>query len=284
MVKDYNCFYCFVDSFGKLIEKQQLSTEQKEEFTQFMAQLAADLQVYTIPEISTELYRKLKQLSATENMYAAEKKHSNQKALELAARWLPQIRQSETPFDLAIRLAIAGNIMDYGISNNFDIEKNIDYVLSRSFAKDHSTQLQNDINNAKQILYLGDNAGEIVFDKMFIQHINHPNLYFAVRGFPVINDVTIQDAEELKMNEVAKVISNGYDAPSTIIEKCSPEFQKIWDSSDLIISKGQGNLEGLLDNKSKNIYFLLMVKCHVIASHLGVAKGDFVVYNQSISQ
>jgi len=280
MTKDYACFYCFASAFSKLIEKQNLTEQHKTEFTKFLAQLGANETVYSSPEFSVQLHRKLKQLSGNEDVFAKEKLESNQKAKELAAQWLPKIKLSENSFDLTLRLAIAGNIMDYGAASNFDIEKNIEHVLHSNFAINHSKSLQNNIKNAKQILYLGDNAGEIVFDKLFIENMNHPNVYFAVRGFPVINDVTIKESNELEMNNVAKVISNGYDAPSTLLDKCSNEFQEVWNKSDLIISKGQGNLEGLMGNKTKNIYFLLMVKCDVIAKHLNVKKGDFVVYNQ----
>jgi len=281
MTKDYECFYCFAGAFGKLIEKQNITEQQKTDFTKFMAQLGANETLYSSPEFSVQLHRKLKQISGNEDVYAKEKQDSNQKAKELAQQWLPEIKRSNNPFDLTLRLAIAGNIMDYGAPSNRDIDKTIEYVLKSDFAINQSKSLQNDIKNAKQILYLGDNAGEIVFDKLFIENMQHPNVYFAYRGFPIINDVTYKDVEELKIKEVAKIISNGYDAPSTILEKCSKEFLEIWNNSDLIISKGQGNLEGLMDNKTKNIYFLLMVKCDVIARHLNVKRGDFVAFNQT---
>jgi len=276
MTKDYACFFCFSNAFGRLIEKHGLTNGQKTEFTQFIAQLGANETLYSSPEFSVMLHRKLKEFSGNEDVYASEKDESNKKAKEMAAKWLPE-KISDYPFDLTLRLAIAGNIMDYGAPTNRDIEKNIEYVLKTDFAIDHSKTLQNEIKNAKQILYLGDNAGEIVFDKLFIENINHPNIYFAYRGFPIINDVTIKDVKELEMEKVAKPISNGYDAPSTILEKCSQEFREVWKNSDLIISKGQGNLEGLIDEKNKKIYFLLMIKCDVIAEHLHVKKGDFVV-------
>ena len=109
----------------------------------------------------------------------------------------------------------------------------------------------------------------------------HPNLYYAVRGAPVINDATMEDALQVGMDRVADILPNGYDAPSTIVENCSPEFRKIFNQADVIISKGQGNLEGLLGTADKNIYFLLMVKCEVIADALQVQKGDFVVKKNS---
>jgi len=130
-------------------------------------------------------------------------------------------------------------------------------------------------------LYLGDNAGEIVFDKIFIETIMHNNLTYVVRGASILNDATLEDAKNTGMDLAADVFSNGYGAPSTILRKCSREFQKVFQEADLIISKGQGNLEGLITHHDPRIFFLLMVKCDVIADLLQVQKGDFVVYNQN---
>lgn len=277
MYKDYECFYCFANTFGKLIENNNLKKNQKTEFTQFFSTLSSDKKEYSSPEMAAELHRKLKDLSNIQDIYKNEKELSNQKALEISEKWKNKIKLSENPFELVLKLSIAGNIMDYGCNNEFDIEKNIDYVLKSEFTINHSHLLKEQISKAKQILYLGDNAGEIVFDKMFIEQINHKNLYYAVRGFPVINDVTITDAQQIGLDKISKLISNGDDSPSTILDRCSKEFLEIWKNSDLIISKGQGNLEGLMENTEKNIFFLLMVKCNVIAEHLKVKKNDFVV-------
>jgi hypothetical protein len=190
---------------------------------------------------------------------------------------------SGNSFETAMRLAIAGNIIDYGVSDHFDLQEALDKVLFSGFAIDHSAELEKAAAKAKTILYLGDNAGEIVFDKLFIETMMHPNLWFAVRGSPVINDATMEDARYVGMDEVAHVIPNGYDAPSTLLEHCSAEFRELFDRADLIISKGQGNLEGLLDNQTeREIYFLLMVKCDVVADVLGVPKGSFVVCNRRL--
>ena len=191
------------------------------------------------------------------------------------------IRQSKDPFDTALRLAIAGNIIDFAANDNFNLQATINKTLNSEFAIDHSKQLKKAIENAKTVLYLGDNAGEIVFDKLFIQTINHPGLTYVVRGAPVINDATMEDAEYIGMKEIVNVISNGYDAPSTVPDKSSKQFQQYFRKADLIISKGQGNLEGLISLNDGRIFFLLMVKCDVIAEMLKVKKESFVIFNSS---
>lgn len=153
-------------------------------------------------------------------------------------------------------------------------------VMDRDFAINHVVNLKQRLKEAETVLYLGDNAGEIVFDKLFIETINHPNLWYAVRGAPVINDTTIDDAFYVQMDDVAHITVNGYDAPSTILDRCSAAFQDLFEKVDLVISKGQGNLEGLIEVEKSALFFLLMVKCDVIADVLGVDKGGFVCYEK----
>ena len=114
--------------------------------------------------------------------------------------------------------------MDYGAAGSFDIQETIEHVLTAKFAIDRTKQLKQGIRQAKSILYLGDNAGEIVFDKLFIEIMRHPNLTYVVRGGVTLNDATLKDAESTGMMSVANVITNGFDAPSTVLEKSSGEF------------------------------------------------------------
>jgi uncharacterized protein with ATP-grasp and redox domains len=219
----------------------------------------------------------LKRYTNNPDPYKEAKKQSNDLVLKMYPELRTQILLSDNPFDTALRLAIAGNIIDFAISSSYDLHATINNVLQSDFAINHSQELKKALSDARTVLYLGDNAGEIVLDKLLIENIMHPNLYFAVRGAPVLNDATTEDAEYVGMDIVADVVPNGYDAPSTIVEKCSEQFREVFDMADVIISKGQGNLEGLLGTKNKDIYFLLMVKCNVIADALNVKKGDFVV-------
>jgi uncharacterized protein with ATP-grasp and redox domains len=212
--------------------------------------------------------------------FLEEKIRSNHIALELYQTWKPKVLQTENPFDLALRLSVAGNVMDYGVNRPFDIAQTIAQVLAAEFAVDDSVSLKESIKKANHILYLGDNAGEIVFDKLFIETMMHPNVTYVVRGLPILNDATLADAVAVGMEQVADVISSGYDAPSTILNKCCKTFLEEYKKADLIISKGQGNFEGLMNEHDSRIFFLLMAKCDVIAEVLQVEKGSFIVFNQ----
>lgn len=281
MISDYRCFFCFARAFEKLLEEEELTVAEKNSFTRGMTMLYSKSQEnFSAPCFSRELHQILKLYSNNPDPYIEVKKHSNDLVLGMYPALKKLLIESENPYETALRLAIAGNIIDFGISNQYDLDATIDKVLKSDFAINRSSELKGALSTAKTVLYLGDNSGEIVLDKLFIETIMHPNLTYVVRGAPVINDATIDDARYVGMDTVADVITNGYDAPSTIVDKCSDEFKELFDCADVIISKGQGNLEGLLGKTDKEVYFLLMVKCDVIAEALKVKKGDFVVKKQ----
>lgn len=278
MIGDYRCFFCFVRSMEKLLEKENFNQEKKRRFTFEMTRLYQQTEDGSITSsFSRELYASLRKYSGNPDPYKEIKKSSNEFVLGLYPEMKKLVQDSENPFETALRLAISGNIIDYAINDQFDLMATIEKVLNSDFAINDSAALKEAIEKAETVLYLGDNCGEIVFDKLFIETIGHPNLIYAVRGAPVINDATMDDAEFVGMTNVARVISNGYDAPSTMIDHCSDEFLKIYNRADVIISKGQGNLEGLFESPNQHIFFLLMVKCDVVAERIGVIKGSFVV-------
>ncbi|NTW25952.1 MAG: DUF89 family protein [Lentimicrobium sp.] len=282
-VIDPRCSDCLLRTYQRLFGKFNTTVTEQQDFLMFFKELIRVGDHKTTPEIQRELSLAFSSISGVVDLFAEEKAESNRVALELYSEWKPKVTASANPFKLALRLSIAGNIMDYGASNSFDIHHTIEYVNSAGFAIDHTDLLEEAISRAKKILYLGDNAGEIVLDKLFLETIGHPDVTFAVRGGIALNDATIQDAEAIGMEAVAIVISNGFDAPSTVLAECSAEFLTIYHAADLIISKGQGNLEGLIDENDPRIFFLLMVKCELMAEKLSVEKGSFVVYNQTIA-
>jgi len=278
---DPRCSDCLLRTYRRLFDKFNTPAKEQDDFLIYFKELLRVHDFATTPEIQRELSLRFNSIAGVADPFAEEKAESNRLALELYAEWKPKVTASAHPFELALRLSIAGNIMDYGANNSFDIQQTIGFVNSADFAIDHTGLLEQSIRRAKRILYLGDNAGEIVFDKLFLETIGHPDVTFVVRGGIALNDATMQDAESIGMNSVARVISNGFDAPSTVLAECSPEFLTAYHSADLIISKGQGNLEGLINENDPRIFFLLMVKCDLMAEHLGVKKGSFVVFNQT---
>ncbi|MCL3781180.1 DUF89 family protein [Prolixibacteraceae bacterium JC049] len=271
------CKVCQRKTIDGLIKRFQPDDELKKQFV-LKANAIIDEGDGNSPLLATQLQRLAKKSFNCEDIYSNEKQHANELLFSNYDYWKSNIGLGRDSFHRAVKMAVSGNIIDYGAhSVPDDILAHVKELHQREFAIDHSERLYTDISNAKSILYLGDNAGEIVFDRLLIETMNQSNVTFAVRGEAVINDVTMLDASQVKMEEVCTVIDNGFDAPSTILEACSSEFQKIFNEADLIISKGQGNFEGLMNNDQKNICFMLMAKCDLIARKLGVKKGDMVV-------
>ncbi len=276
---DLRCAECFRRNYDALLTRYPLSESDQTEFSVFFENLMQNQSSLTSPEIQRELQIKLREFNGIADPYYEEKQQSNRLALDLYQEWKPRVLASDQPFQLALRLSIAGNIMDYGANQHFNLDRTIEQVLAAGFAIDHTDRLKDHIRTAGHIMYLGDNAGEIVFDKLLIETMMHPNVYYAVKGGPAINDATMDDAIVTGMDSVADVISTGYDVSSTILEKSDPEFRFLYETADLILSKGQGNFEGLLKENDPRLFFLLMVKCDLIAEKIGVPKGSFVVLN-----
>ena len=279
---DGRCMDCMFRTFERLMDRFQLNETDRQSFFQFYNVTMARGYGLTMPQIHRELNREFFRITRIVDPYVEEKLKNNLIAMKIYDDWRLKVIKSDNPFQMALRLSIAANIMDYGPNAEFDIQQTIERVMQSQFAIDHSLELKARLKNAKRVLYLGDNAGEIVFDKLFIEMIMHDNLTYVVRGSAVLNDATLQDAEQIGMDQIADVISNGYDAASTVLKECSQEFLDLYQSADVIISKGQGNLEGLIDENDPRLFFLLMVKCDVVAEMLQVPTGNFVVYNSKL--
>jgi damage-control phosphatase, subfamily I len=273
------CLQCQMESLPLRMEKFGIT---EEEGKKLMAELKQEIQQIDFknsnaPEITRNILDKIRSHSTVADPYRMEKKESNRKMLARYEEFQQKVRNSDDPFDTALRLAIAGNIIDFGPNHVFHVDEVLEKVLTGRFAIDHSRKLKAAIEKAEILLYLGDNCGEIVLDKLFLETLGHPHVWFAVREKPVLNDATPREARETGIHEVATVITNGDDCPSTVLHRVSREFREIYDAADLIISKGMGNYEGLMNEKDPRLFFLMMIKCQVIGNLLGVQKGDFIV-------
>ena len=261
---ELDCKLCILGSLKNLFRIYQLDEDDKSIIlNQYLHYLSSIGPEVISPMAARELHRLIDQFNVNHDPFSDLKKRSNDLVLSHYDKYMQLIRSSPDPFDTALRLSIAGNILDFvACPEAFEeaekyLADTIDKVFNTSFARDDSDLLEQELLRSESLLILGDNAGEIVFDKLFLEYIQHPNAYYAVRGKAVINDATLQEARYTGLDKTAKIISNGYDAPSTILEKASPDFLRVYEQSDLIISKGQGNLEGLLNSSRKNLYFLL---------------------------
>lgn len=227
--------------------------------------------------LAQTVHRRIRELSGNGDPYRASKDRFNRLALDLLPAFQRRIQAAVDPWETAVRLAIAGNMMDLGVKSGLsesEIQVSIAQSLYESLAGSPA-DLAAAVSAAGRILYLTDNAGEIVFDRLLIEMLPHSKVTVAVRGAPVINDATMADAEAAGLTRLVPVIDNGSDAPGTVLDDCSEAFRRRFAEADLVIAKGQGNFETLRES-SQQIYFLLRAKCPVIARDLDCSLGRMV--------
>jgi hypothetical protein len=278
-----DCFFCHVKTIERLIDKHANSQVEADIFVEEVNDLLNEYKDLKNPYLATLIHRKAAVTLNNSNLFLAEKEQANQLLMQRYEALKALININGNALKNAIKLAIAGNIIDYGAhSVGENIEDQLLSFYKQSLRIDHSDALIEALAKAKSVLFLGDNAGEIVCDKLLIETMQHPNITFVTRGKAVINDVTLTDAKAVGMDAICNVIDNGFDAPSTLLEYCSEEFIAAFNNADLVIAKGQGNFEGLMNHQGKNIFFLLMAKCHPIAELLKVDVNDMIVTNLTV--
>jgi uncharacterized protein with ATP-grasp and redox domains len=275
-----DCIPCFV---RQALDSVRLATGDErihEQVVREVLRLAADLDMsQSPPAIGQQIHRLIRKLVDNTDPYRELKQRFNRLALRLRDELKERVRTSEDPLETAVRLAIAGNIIDLGVKTSLkesDIERIIRGCLTADFDSQQIEGFRNAVSVAGKILYLADNAGEIVFDRLLIEQLPAERVTLAIKGEPVINDAMMEDARFAGLTEMVEVIDNGSDAPGTILETCSQNFRDRFEDAGLIIAKGQGNYETLSDI-GKNIFFILKAKCPVIASDLGCEVGEMIL-------
>ena len=278
-----DCIPCIVSNFLKLLKTGVLSEDTREPAMRRLLVFLSEADYQQSPPVlGREIHRMIRQELNNPDPYREIKDKYNRLILDMYSDLEKMVITAKDPFNTAMRLAIAGNVIDFGSQHQLDVLETINRVINAHIAIDDSQKLKEDLKSAKNLLYIGDNCGEIVLDKLFIEHIKVAKIYFAVRSGPVINDITIDDALRVGMDKISKIITTGDNAPGAVWESTSNEFKEVFNKADVIISKGQGNLEGLIDVPG-NIYFLFVSKCDLIARRVGAIKGDFIVKHVSTS-
>ncbi len=278
MKTQFECIPCIISSYLKLVETSVIpETQQEVILRQLLHYLSGVDYDQSPPMMGRTLQRMIRESLQNPDPYHQIKQHYNQMMMDLYSSFKEIVERSEDPFDAAMRMAIAGNVIDFGAKYQFDIMDSINRVKEHELAIDDSRFLRDDLEHAQTLLYIGDNCGEIVLDKLFLETIDISQKYFVVRESPVINDITPEDAKMTGMDKIARVLSTGDDSPGAVWESASKDFRDHFSNADVIISKGQGNLEGLIDVPHDHVYFLLVTKCDLIGEKIGTRNGDFVV-------
>ena len=279
-----DCIVCALNTYIRVADKFDLQGEKREQGMRDFLGLLKDYDYNkTSPDLGRDLHNLIKRITGDSDPYRDEKSEHNSKLMDKYDSLLSRVRQAEDSFLMALRLSMVGNLIDLGVCDNIDVDYVVEMAEKSEFGVDDSKDLGDEIEKAGRILYLGDNAGEIVMDKLFIEVLGDlykdKKIVFVVRSEPIINDATLEDVRYTGLDKLVRVIENGYDAPGTILEECSKEFLSEYERADVIISKGQGNYESLSE-RDENIFFLLTAKCDIVANSLNTKKGSLVTAMQ----
>ncbi|OQY24118.1 MAG: hypothetical protein B6I37_04065 [Desulfobacteraceae bacterium 4572_35.2] len=278
----YDCIPCFIKQTISVLKMIDCNDTDCEKILHTVLQHMSHIDFHlTPPEMARTIHRIIRETSGNDDPFLDEKKRYQKLTLQL----LPQLEQnmllSDDPFKSAILLAIAGNSIDHGVYHDLSEQHALNALeqgLHLPLIGDID-QFSHAIDQAESILYLADNAGEIVLDKLLLNQLPLEKTTFVVRGGPILNDALMADAEQAGITELVPVIGNGDNTPGTLLKYCSKEFQEKFKQADLIIAKGQGNYETLSDVEG-NIFFLLKAKCSVIATNIGCQIGSAILYHR----
>lgn len=275
------CLPCVVNQAIKVANITNVNNKEEllREVFSYLSKITFD---ETTPELIGEIFDLFKKYTNNPDPYKDTRSYYNTLFLKLLPNFDDRIDQSDHSFQMAVKYAIVGNIIDFNPIHNTLLEDIYDYfdkMDELEFAVDDSQALINDILSAKSLLYLGDNCGEICLDKLLLKKIKELNpslnLLFGVRGKPVVNDSIAEDAYAIGIDEYAQIIDNGDGSLGTVLHRTSQKFKELYDNADVVISKGQANYE-CLSEEQKTIYFLLMTKCDVIAKDIGVEEKKMI--------
>ena len=267
------CFFNIVLRTGRLItDDEAMIKKLLDKVGMLLPKITLDS---TPPEVGSRIFKIIRDVTGNFDSFVDLKKKNIDEAMKYLPLLIDKAKNSDDPLFTAIKIAIAGNVIDFAPNHKIDIEKEIDDVLNREMTINHYQQFQKKLKEADRIVYIGDNAAESVFDRVLIKNLGKPVTY-VVRGLPVINDVTVKDAYYAGIYKDADIYSSQTGAPGAVLKTCNTEFIKMLKNASLVISKGQGNYEALSGEKLP-IFFLLKVKCQVIARDIGVEQGSYIL-------
>lgn len=237
----------------------------------------------TPPEVGERIYKIISLLAHNPDLFRTEKEKQNSEALAFLPGLRKMVRKARNPLEMAAKLAIAGNAVDLGANEDFDLEKSIGRAIRESSSTEVFEELAAAVSTSGSMLYIADNCGEIVFDRLFIETIleSFPKarITVGVRSKPIINDVTEVEAREVGIDSVARVLPTGSEMPGTLLSKTTAEFKELFFGADLVIAKGQGNWE-TIENPRREVYFLFEAKCSTVAEMTGVSIGTPLVLKE----
>jgi len=277
-----DCLPCFLRQALDASRRAHADVGLQRDVLNRVARILPRVRMDTTPvELGRDVHRIVREATGIDDPYRSAKRADNERVLALLPRLREGISRSDDRLLTSLKLAAAGNTIDFGVGLPMNVEHAIERALNGGGLAGDYDLFAEQLDRVEDVLYLGDNAGEIVFDRLVVEELidRGKRVTFAVRGRPILNDATLDDAYFVGMGELADLISSGSDGPGTARSLCEPAFLDRLERSGLILSKGQGNYEGLSEEEAP-LFFLLKVKCPAVAAELDEDVGKIVLRSQ----
>lgn len=283
------CIPCYLNQCLNAMDKGGWPEEKRAELLVGLLPVIGSLDKGLTPaENSTFILHKVVEMMGGGDPFARAKKESNDQALQYLTGLRQAVQKAEDPLMEALRFSVAGNVVDLGIFDDYDLEGAIRDAVTMDFGINDYLAFRSGLNKAKKVMIIGDNSGEIVFDRLLVGALNNfgVEVIYGVKESFILNDATPEDARQAGLDREARVVTNGNNFLGTVGGLCSEEFLAEMQESDLVVSKGQANYESLEGTElaGDKTYFLLKAKCPVVAKHLGVEYGDIVFVKNRIQK
>ena len=252
----------------KLLEVDDLTAKQLLDSTAEIL-VQHDLS-HTPPQIAKETYEKIAELTGVDDPVAKAKALATEMALQVDTAFVQTLHD-------AVKFAVIGNVIDFGAQKQLDLDETIQTHFHRHFGIDDFETFEKELESAKTLVYIGDNTGEHIFDKLLIETIKKQydiEVYYFVRGTPIINDVTCKEAEVLR--SVATVIDTAVPTPGYDLRYANTSSRTLFEKADIVLAKGMGNFESLYDETDRIVYYLFIVKCNVVSEAIGQEEGELI--------
>jgi uncharacterized protein with ATP-grasp and redox domains len=266
-----DCLSCLLDQALRVSKLLQLDDATSKKVFDRTAQVLMDHDMSsTPPQIARDIYQAISDVTGEKDPVALAKERATQEALKIDTSFIHTIPD-------ALKMAVIGNVIDFGSQEQFDLDEMIQYHLHRAFAIDDTLEFIEELQHAKEMVVIGDNVGEHIFDKLLIETIKKHydiTVHYFVRGNPIINDITLKEAQLLK--ECAHIIDTGVHTPGFDLEEANTLSKEIFERADIVLSKGMGNFESLYHEATRPVYYLFVVKCSVVAEEIGQNIKDLI--------
>ncbi len=275
-----DCIACIFNQALRVTKVLELDKKRSSDILNLAAKHVPSFSfLKTPPQNATPLYKDIAKYLGVSDLYSDIKARSIKKAKEFEPICQEKLKRSSDKFLTATKIAVVGNVIDLASEVMFDLADEVEKIFDSDFDIDDSDKLYEQLKSAKSVVYLADNAGENIFDAIYIEYLKSEfelDIYYFVRGEPIINDLTLSDLKDDRLHKLTTVIDSGVPTPGLVYEYMNKDAKEIFDSADLIISKGMGNYECLSEKVNFPIYFLLKIKCNVVANSLNQKIGAII--------